>query len=236
MKAIILSGGQGLRLRPLTDDKPKPLIPVNGRPISEHQIEWLTKNISIEQVIFACGYRWEKLKEHFGSRFNGISIEYSVEETPLGTGGAVRQAILNFGLEEEVIVMNGDIITDLSLKHMLNLHTMNGTPTAVTMLLVPFRSRFGIVQIDKLRFVRSFVEKPVFPDQWINGGIYIINPKKILKHLPEKGSIEDITFPKLIPYGELMAHPHYGEWDVIDSMKDLQELEARLRIQQTNAV
>ncbi len=225
-----------MRLRPLTEDKPKSLIPVNGRPISEHQIEWLAKNVPLEQVIFACGYRWEKLKEHFGSRFNGINIEYSVEETPLGTGGAVRKAILNLDLKEEVLVMNGDIMTDLSLKHMLNLHTMNGTPPAVTMLLVPFRSRFGVVQIDKLRFVRSFVEKPVFPDQWINGGIYIVNTKKILNHLPEKGNIEDITFPKLIPYGELMAHPHYGEWDVIDSMKDLQELEARLRIQRTDAV
>src|SRR5713226_2945045 len=115
MKALILAGGQGLRMRPLTDDRPKPLVEVNGRPIAELQIEWLKNNIDLEKIVFLCGYRWEKLREHFGSSYQGISVEYSVEETPLGTGGAIRKAIAGQRLENEnVVVMNGDIITDLA--------------------------------------------------------------------------------------------------------------------------
>src|SRR5437870_5200615 len=116
LKAIILSGGQGLRLRPLTDDKPKPLIPVNGRPISEHQIEWLGKNPAIDGIVFACGYRWEKLKDHFGKSFQGLSIDYSVEMEPLGTGGAIKKALARVEPEGSAVILNGDVITDLELK------------------------------------------------------------------------------------------------------------------------
>ena len=152
-------------MRPLTEDRPKPLVPVNGRPIAELQIEWLKKNVDLEKIIFLCGYRWEKLREHFGSSYEGISIEYSVEETPLGTGGAIRKAISSQRLmNENVAVMNGDIITDLPLKNMISSHELPATQTTVTMLLVPFKSRFGIVYIDKLKMVRKFEEKPEFPD------------------------------------------------------------------------
>src|SRR5207245_6698948 len=126
----------------------------------------------------------------------GIGVEYSVEETPLGTGGAIRKAIASQRLENEnVIVMNGDIITDLPVKNMISSHEAPATQTTATMLLVPFKSRFGIVYIDKLKMVRKFEEKPEFPDVWINGGIYVINSQKIMKHLPETGDVERETFP-----------------------------------------
>jgi NDP-sugar pyrophosphorylase family protein len=233
MKALILAGGQGLRMRPLTDDRPKPLVPVNGRPIAELQIEWLKKNVDLEKIIFLCGYRWEKLREHFGSTYEGISIEYSVEETPLGTGGAIRKAISSQRLiNENVAVMNGDIITDLPLKNMISSHESPATQTTVTMLLVPFKSRFGIVYIDKLKMVRKFEEKPEFPDVWINGGIYVINTQKVMKHLPETGDIERETFPKLVEYGEISAFPYYGYWSFMDSVKDVQDAESRLKVTQ----
>ena len=231
LKAIILSGGQGLRLRPLTDDKPKPLIPVNGRPISEHQIEWLRKNPAIDGIVFACGYRWEKLRDHFGKAYQGLSIDYSVEEEPLGTGGAIKKALARVEPEGSAVILNGDVITDLELKRMADWHSSTAQ-TTVTMLVVPYKSRFGVVYIDKLRTVRKFEEKPEFPDVWINGGVYVANVKRLMKYLPEKGDIERETFPKLVPYGEITSFPYYGNWWYVDSMKDLQEVEVELKAKQ----
>jgi NDP-sugar pyrophosphorylase family protein len=216
-----------MRLRPLTDDKPKALIPVNGRPISEYQIEWMVKEGGVDSITFACGYKWERLKQHYGSSYKGTPVDYSVEEEPLGTGGAVKRAISKSLGEEVVVVTNGDIITDLPLKRMIDAHMQAGEITA-SMLVVPYRSRFGVVKIDKLRMVREFVEKPAFPDVWINGGVYLLNPRRIIKNLPEKGDIERDTFPKLVSRGELLSYPHYGDWLFIDSLKDLKELEATL--------
>lgn len=224
MKAIVLSGGQSLRMRPLTDDRPKALVPVNGRPIAEHQVEWLVKEGGIDSVTFACGYKWERLREHFGSSFNGTPIGYSVEEEPLGTGGAVKKAISKNQLDDVFIVVNGDILTDLPLKRMIEAHGQAGDIIA-SMLVVPYRSRFGVVKIDKLRIVRGFDEKPAFPDVWINGGIYVINSRKVVKYLPERGDIERETFPRLVQHGELASYPYYGEWLSVDSLKDLMEIE-----------
>ncbi len=228
MRAVVLAGGLGMRLRPLTDDRPKALIEVNGRPISEYQIEWLIKEGGIDAVTFACGYKWEKLKEHFGSSFKGISVDYSVEEEPLGTGGGVKMALSKHPSEDLCVVTNGDILTDLSLSRMIQAHRQAGEISA-SMLVVPYKSRFGVVKIDKLKMVRDFDEKPAFPDVWINGGVYILNAKRALKYLPDKGDIERETFPNLVSRGELLSYPHYGEWVFIDSIKDLMELEESMR-------
>lgn len=213
-----------MRLRPLTDDRPKALIPVKGRPISEYLIDWLAKGAGVDTVTFACGYKWERLKEHFGSSFNGTKVEYSVETEPLGTGGAVRKAMADVQTDEPLLVVNGDIVTDLPLDRMIDAHRQAGDISA-SMLVVPYRSRFGVVKIDKLKMVRGFEEKPAFPDVWINGGVYILNARRARKYLPEKGDIERETFPNLVQRGELLSFPHYGEWWFVDSLKDLKELE-----------
>lgn len=224
MKAIILAGGQGLRLRPLTDDRPKAMVQINGRPIAETQLSWLKEKVKVEKVTFACGHKWEKLKKYFGDEYRGTAINYVVEEEPLGTGGAIKNAIKSMGSEDEdIIVVNGDIITDLDLSKMLEWHTTS--QSVVTMLLVPYRSPFGVVHIDKLRSVRKFEEKPEFPDVWINGGVYLMKVKRVMKLLPDKGDVERDTFPKLVTYGEILAFPYYGFWRVVDSIKDLKEIE-----------
>lgn len=217
-----------MRLRPLTDDRPKALIPVRGRPISEYQIEWLIKEGGVDAITFACGYRWEKLKEHFGSQFGGIPVEYSVEDQPLGTGGGIKKALLTKPDLDLTVVTNGDIITDLPLRRMIEAHRQAGEISA-SMLVVPYRSRFGVVKIDKLKMVRGFDEKPAFPDVWINGGVYVLNSRRITRSLPEKGDIERETFPRLVTHGELLSYPHYGEWYFVDSIKDLMELEETLK-------
>jgi NDP-sugar pyrophosphorylase family protein len=236
LKALILSGGQGLRLRPLTDDKPKPLVPLDGRPIAEWQIEWLKKNSELEEVVFLCGYKWERLKKHFGSSYRGVKIDYSVEETPLGTGGAIKRGMTHLGSPEgNVIVTNGDILTDLPLKKMIAAHEASVARPAVTMLLTPYRSRFGIVRIDEGKVVRRFEEKPEFPDVWINGGIYVINSRKVMRHLPDTGDIEKETFPKLVQDGGVLSYPYRGFWCLIDSVKDLQEAEKQMKAKDTTA-
>lgn len=227
MKAIVLSGGQGLRMRPLTEDKPKPLVEVLGHPIAEHQISWLTRDTPVDGLVFACGYKWERLKEHFGSSFNGIRVDYSVEEETLGTGGAIRRAMAMFPDEETFVVANGDIFTDLPLPKMIEAHRQS-SGVAVTMLVVPYRSRFGVVRIDKLKMVRGFEEKPAFPDVWINGGIYVMDARKAMKYLPEKGDIERESFPSMVAHGDLISYPYYGDWWFIDSVKDLKEVEVSL--------
>jgi NDP-sugar pyrophosphorylase family protein len=228
MKAIVLAGGLGMRLRPLTDDRPKALIPVNGRPISEYQIEWLVNEGKVNSVTFACGYKWERLKEHFGHAYKGVPIDYSAEEEPLGTGGAIRKALSEANTDGLVVVANGDIVTDLPLARMISAHEGAGDITA-SMLVVPYKSRFGVVKIDKLKMVRGFEEKATFPDVWINGGVYVLNSRKILRSLPAKGDIERETFPKLVSHGELLSYPHYGEWSYVDSLKDLKELEETIQ-------
>src|SRR5271157_5025431 len=107
MKAIVLSGGQGLRMRPLTEDMPKMLVPVGGRPIAEYQADWLISSGVVDGMIFACGYKWERIKEHFGPSYKGVKIEYSVEEESLGTGGAIKRAISQYDTEDEFVAVNG---------------------------------------------------------------------------------------------------------------------------------
>jgi mannose-1-phosphate guanylyltransferase len=233
LRALILAGGKGLRLRPLTDDRPKPLVPVAGKPIAEWQLDWLRRTITLEEVVFLCGWKWERLKEHFGGDYHGVKVDYSVEETPLGTGGAFRKAIVEKGIgDEDVAMLNGDIITDLKLGEMAAAQRTPKPSPAITLLLVPYKSRFGIVHIDKNNFVRSFEEKPVFPDVWINGGIYVGNARRLLKDLPEKGDIERETFPKLAASGQVMAYPYRGFWSLVDSIKDIQEVENELKARQ----
>jgi mannose-1-phosphate guanylyltransferase len=239
LKALILAGGKGLRLRPLTDDRPKPLVHVAGRPIAEWQLEWLRANIPLEEVIFLCGWKWERLRDHFGSDYHGVKVQYSVEEAPLGTGGAFRKAILEKGIgDEEVVMLNGDIVTDLKLGDMVIARGQEeeeeeeeegARPAVVTILLVPYRSRFGIVHIDGQRFVRSFEEKPNFPGVWINGGVYVGDAQRLVADLPEKGDIERATFPKMASAGQVMAYPYEGFWSLIDSVKDISEVEAEFK-------
>ncbi len=231
MQAVVLTGGPGQRLRPLTDDKPKVMVPINGIPIVQYQLQILEKQ-EIERVIFACGYKWEKIREEFGDHFHNLRIEYSVEDERLGTAGSLRKAIGDFRLDsqdQDIVVSNGDVITEFNLKSMIEWH--NATHPIVTILVVPYRSPYGVIEIDKLRTVRKFEEKPEFKDVWINGGFYIISPTRIINHLPEKGNIEQETFPKLVTYGEIQAYPHYGFWRSIDTIKDVQAVEKELSLE-----
>jgi len=222
-QAIILAGGLGLRLRPLTDNNPKVMVRVKDKSIAEWQMSWLEK-YGCKKVIFAAGYQWEKIKNHFSYNYKGLKIEYSVEEEPLGTGGAIKKALEKVE-EDNTIVLNGDILTDMNPLEMIDWHKR--LEALATILIVPFISPYGIVEVSPKGKVKRFIEKPIIPNTYINGGIYILN-RSISQYLPDKGDIEKETFPKLCEQGLLFAFPYEGFWRSIDTRKDLDMVEKEI--------
>ncbi len=229
--AIILAGGKGERLRPYTNDRPKVMVELDGKPILAWQIEWL-KSFDITKFVLTVSYKYEVVKEYFGdgSKF-GIEIDYSIEETPLGRGGGIKKAFKSKLVEgeEDVVVCNGDIITKLDLSKMIEEHL--NQKALVSLLLVPYLSRWGVVKIDEQNHVIGFEEKPKLP-YWINGGIYIFN-KEVEPMLPDIGDHEKETFPK-IPKEKFLGFKEEGFWRAVDVVKDKSEAEEFLSSGKTN--
>lgn len=217
--AIILAGGKGERLRPLTNDRPKPMVEVMGKPIIAYQIHQL-KQIGVEEVVIACSYRREVIQEHMGDgkRYE-IKALYSVEETPLGRGGGIKQAMTYLADGwKDVIVLNGDNLWKADLRGLEEQHRR--TKAMVTMIVSPLKSPYGIIDFDKHRQVVAFREKPVLP-YWLNSGIYILN-KEIEALLPDVGDHETETFPKLTKE-RFFVFPSEEYWRGIDTVKDFTE-------------
>lgn len=212
---MILAGGEGTRLRPLTLSTPKPVVPVADRPLLQHQIDLLA-SVGVREIVFSVAYRPERVQGVFGDGSRaGCRIVYAVEETPLGTGGAVRNALPQ--LDGRTIVFNGDILSDVDLPAVVALHERSAA--AATLVLTPVEnpSAFGLVETDAEGRVRRFVEKPE-PSQittdTINAGIYVIEtPALDLIPPGVPHSIERGFFPSLIARGDrVMAHVHRGYW------------------------
>jgi len=228
-EAIILCGGKGLRLMPLTIDKPKIMVEYRGKTIGEHIIEWL-KTGGITHVIFGTdAANGAKLKEYFGSdgRGLGISCSYNLEKKKLGTGGGIRDAArLRKDKTADFLAMNGDIVTDADLNEMMEFHLEkkkeNGT--IATIALVNQRNPYGVVYMDHEDICHSFEEKPLLHGVWINSGIYLFDGRRALKHLPREGDIERECFPKLAREHLIAGYKiqHHHSWKAIDSVKDLQ--------------
>lgn len=220
--AIILAGGKGERLRPYTNDRPKVMVELNGKPILAWQIEWL-KSYGITKFVLTVSYKHEVIEQFFGDgKKFGIEIDYSLEETPLGRGGGIKKGFQSDLIKDQtdVIVCNGDIITKLNLSQMIEAHLSN--KALVSLLLVPYLSRWGVVKIDEQNHVTGFEEKPKLP-YWINGGIYVFN-KEVEPLLPEVGDHEKETFPK-IPKEKFLGFKDEGFWRAVDVVKDKSEAE-----------
>ena len=227
MYALILAGGKGERLRPLTDTLPKPMVPVCGKPILEHQVTWL-KAGGVTDVVFLAGYRWEAIKDHFGDGTAfGINAHYSVEDSPLGRGGAIKNGFPKVPeTEETVAVLNGDVITAETLDNLSARHRERRSANEshmATILVVPMVSPYGLVEMDETGTVTGFREK-VEMEHWINGGIYLFE-RTIVAELPDIGDHETETFPRLAQAGQLAAFRSRSFWHSVDSLKDLQEAE-----------
>lgn len=218
MKAVILAGGFGKRLRPLTDQKPKPMIEVLNVPIIEWQVKWL-KKFGISEVIVCVGYMKEQIIDHIGSGIRlGVRVGYAVEEEPLGTGGALKNAESLLAGQNSFFMINGDILTELDPNKLRN----NGGALQ-SLALVPLRSPYGVVELDQNARVLGFVEKPRIPDTWINAGVYHFTPD-VFGYLPENGNIEVTALPALAKEGKLAAAKYDDAfWRSIDSHKDIEE-------------
>ncbi|MET1100908.1 MAG: nucleotidyltransferase family protein [Pyrodictiaceae archaeon] len=228
MKAVILAGGFGKRLRPYTETVPKPLVEVAGKPILEWQIEWL-KKYGITDFVFLVGYLREKIIDFIGSGARlGIKATYVVEDNPLGTAGALKNAEPVLRNEDMFIVVNGDIITNLDpIKLVEFLKSKSDAVGAIA--AVPLRSPYGILDIGEDDYVLRFEEKPLLSTYWINAGVYVFRPT-IFNYLPEKGDIERTTFPKLSSERKLIALKYTNIlWRSIDTYKDIEEAGRELK-------
>ncbi len=207
-KAVILVGGEGTRLRPLTYEMPKPMVPVLNRPFLEHTLAYL-KHYGVDDIVLAACYLPQAITRYFGDGGGvGVSLSYVVEESPLGTGGAIKN--LASHLDDTFVAMNGDIFSDIDIGEMLKLHRESGAKVTIALTWVADPCAFGVVETEPDGRIRRFVEKPS-PDKvtsnWINAGIYVMEPE-VLEHIPPDTfhMVEKGLFPCLLELGE----PIYG--------------------------
>lgn len=215
MQSVILAGGKGTRLRPLTIHTPKPVVPIVNRPFLDYQID-LLKRAGVHDITLSLSYQPGKIEELFADGSDhGVRIHYAVEASPLGTAGAYRNAEEH--LRETAIVFNGDVLTDMDLETIVAYHKER--KAAATIVLVPVEnvSAFGVVETDDDGRVRRFLEKPKAGEteaNTINAGCYILEPH-ILNYVPEgeSYSFEYQLFPALLQAGEpFYAYTWNGYW------------------------
>jgi NDP-sugar pyrophosphorylase family protein len=216
MKAILLAGGKGTRLRPLTIHTPKPIVPIFNRPFLHYQIDLLKQVPEIDEVILSLNYQPRRIEEIFGDGADvGIKIRYVVEPAPLGTAGAVKYA--GDKLTESVVVFNGDVLTQIDLASVIRLHRERQARATIVLTPVPNPSAYGLVETDADGNIQRFLEKPK-PEEIttnkINAGIYVLEPDTF-DRIPSdvSWSIERSYFPSLIERQEtFVAYTYDGYW------------------------
>src|SRR5438128_8910209 len=216
MKAILLAGGKGTRLRPLTIHTPKPIVPIFDRPFLHYQLDLLKQVPEIDEVILSLNYQPRRIEEIFGDGSeSGLAIRYVVEPAPLGTGGAVRYA--GESLNDSVVVFNGDVLTQVDLGAVIKLHRERKAKATIVLTPVENPSAYGLVETDASGNILRFVEKPK-PEEittnHINAGIYILEPDTF-DRIPSDvaWSVERSYFPSLIERGEtFVAYIDHGYW------------------------
>jgi len=204
MEAIVLAGGLGTRLRGVVDDVPKPMAAVLGRPFLAFVLDQLVDS-GFHTAILATGYRHDAIRSHFGEAYRGLALRYSVEDEPLGTGGAIRLACAQVS-SSDVFALNGDTYVELDFPAMLDAHLRARAQLSLAVCQVPDVARYGAVQLRE-GIVHGFREKGRSGRGWINGGVYVLGPA--LRHrfplrgafsfehdllVPEVGSIQPLAF------------------------------------------
>ncbi|MDD5126720.1 MAG: NDP-sugar synthase [Dehalococcoidales bacterium] len=233
MKAVILVGGEGTRLRPLTCNLPKAIVPVLNRPFLEHLLRYLQQH-GITDVVLAMGYQPAAIQRCMGDGARlGVRLTYSVEDSPLGTAGAVKLAAAR--LDDTFLVLNGDVLTQIDLTAMIKRHREAKPKLSIALTPVDNPTAFGVVETDDSGMVQRFVEKPP-PEKvttnMINAGIYIMEPD-VLEMIPTatRFMFERDVFPPLLANGApVLAYPSQAYWiDIGTPQKYLQAHDDLLR-------
>jgi mannose-1-phosphate guanylyltransferase len=214
MQALILAGGEGTRLRPLTSTVPKPVVPLANRPHLAFMIDWLRRH-GVDDVVLSCGFMAEGVRRVLGNGHElGVRLRYVEEPTPLGTGGALRFA--GELLDERFLMLNGDVLTDIDLSAQLAQHERTGARATLALIEVEDPSAYGLVTLNQDLSVSEFLEKPSADEaaaSLINAGAYVLE-RSILDEMAPPGtniSIERDVFPKLVGRG-LFGSVAVGYW------------------------
>jgi len=224
--AFVLVGGKGTRLRPLTNNIPKALIPLGGRTLLEHILLNLKKQ-NVTNILLSVGYLADKIENHFGDGSNlGINIKYVREDEPLGTGGPLKLAAEH--LNDTFLMLNGDVLSNIDVREMHKTHGSNGTSGTIALVPVEDPSRFGVAEVDGNK-ITQFIEKPKkedAPSNLINAGMYILEPG-VVSELPGGFSmVEKDLFPKLANQGMLSHFKYDGQWFDLGTFESYSQAQA----------
>ncbi len=238
LKAVILVGGPGTRLQPLTNDIPKSVVPVLNRPFMEHIFAYL-KKYGIEDIVLTLSYLPEAIQGYFGNGVrSGVRLTYCFENEPMGTAGAVKNA--EEYLDSTFFVLNGDIFTDLDLADMLACHRRKGAKATISLHWVDDPGAFGVVEIDGDQKVKRFVEKPPAGEattNWINAGTYVLEPE-VLQYIPANSHymFERGLYPCLLDMGQpVYGYPFEGYWLDMGTPEKYFSLNRDLLMSKTNS-
>jgi mannose-1-phosphate guanylyltransferase len=209
VRAVVLVGGFGTRLRPLTLHTPKQMLPVVNRPMIERVVEHLAQH-GVSHAVLAMGYRPDAFQAAYpDGRCAGVELHYAIEPEPRDTAGAIRFAALDAGISERFLVLNGDVLTDLDLGLLLAAHERTGAEATIALHRVEDPSAFGVVPTDDTGRVTAFIEKPPrdeAPTDLINAGTYVLEPSVVDRIEPDVPvNVERVTFPAMVADGSLYA-------------------------------
>jgi mannose-1-phosphate guanylyltransferase len=213
VQALVLAGGEGTRLRPLTLTTPKPVMPLAGRPFLSFMLDWVHSH-GADEVILSCGFMSDEVKSVLGDIYDGMRLRHVTEDEPLGTAGPVRLAYDEDLLEERVLVLNGDVLTDIDLTAELEQHERTGARATLALYPVEDTSSYGVVPTDDQGQVTEFIEKGSgeAPTNRINAGAYVLE-RDVVESIPagRAVSFELEVFPSLVG-GGLYGYDAAGYW------------------------
>jgi len=223
VKAVIIVGGFGTRLRPLSCTRPKHLFPIGGKPLLDWTLERLSK-VGVDEVVFAVNYMSEAFVKRYGKSAFGMKLHYSQELRPLGTGGCIKNAEKIIGHDESFLLLNGDILSNTDYARLTAEHEKNSATATITLHRVDDPSRYGVVELAEKNRIKRFVEKPKrekAPSNLINAGVYVLNPE-VFDYIAagKPVSIEREVFPALVRDKKLFGYESKGLWIDIGEPSD----------------
>lgn len=224
MRAIILAGGRGSRLEPLTQHLPKPLIPFFGRPLIEHQIRWLA-SYGVTEIIISVGHFGSMIERTLGPTMCGAQLFYAHESQPLGTAGATAWALAQYPTSETTLVMAGDCLTDYPLDYIINHFEHQPVPVGIVLHRVEDARQFGVIEMDPRGRITRLIEKPtvIAGPQLVNTGIYILKPGRLTWPPRRPLDFAYDLFPVLIARGEMAGLEVEGYWSDLGTLTQYRE-------------